>query len=88
MKIPALGAFLGGCASLLLFAAPPPAQAANQTTLSVYAAGTLAPPFRQLDQLFEKLHPGVTVQPIFAGSVKLAKRVTELGHVTDVYASA
>lgn len=81
-------ALLGGFVSLLLICAGPPARAAEQTILTVYAAGTLAPPFRQLDKVFEKQHPGVVVQPEFGGSVMLAKRITELHHRADVFASA
>lgn len=78
---------LGGAVGLLLAGAAPPALA-GQTVLTVYAAGTLAPPFRQLDKVFEKQHPGVVVQPEFGGSVMLAKRITELHHRADVFASA
>ncbi|MCU4160334.1 extracellular solute-binding protein [Acidiphilium sp. AL] len=80
-------ALLTGAVGLLLAGVAPPALA-GQTVLTVYAAGTLAPPFRQLDKVFEKRHPGVVVQPEFGGSVMLAKRITELHHRADVFASA
>lgn len=57
-------------------------------TLSVFAAGTLAVPFKQLDALFEKKYPEVTVQPQFGGSVKMAKQITELHLPADVIAVA
>jgi len=56
--------------------------------LTVYGAGTLAVPFRQLDALFEQQHPGVTVQPEFGGSVMLARKITDLHQRTDVLAVA
>lgn len=80
-------ALLTGAVGLLLAGGAAPALA-GQTVLTVYAAGTLAPPFRQLDKVFEKQHPGVVVQPEFGGSVMLAKRITELHHRADVFASA
>ena len=35
------------------------AQAAQPTTLTIFAAGTLAVPFKQIDALFEKKYPNV-----------------------------
>lgn len=67
---------------------PGAAQAAEKSILTVYGAGTLAVPFRELDALFEQQHADVTVQPVFGGSVMLARRITELGHQTDVFGVA
>jgi molybdate/tungstate transport system substrate-binding protein len=80
--------WIGALAALaaLGFAAPP-AQAAGQT-LTVFAAGTLAVPFKALDAQFEKKYPGVAVQPQFGGSVKMAKQITELHQDTDILAVA
>ncbi|MGH7224475.1 MAG: extracellular solute-binding protein [Gemmataceae bacterium] len=63
------------------------AQAANQT-LSVFAAGTLAVPFKQIDQLFKQKYPDVAVQPQFGGSVKMAREITELHRDADILAVA
>jgi len=65
-----------------------PAQAAETTTLSVYAAGTLAVPFKQVDQLFEKKYPDIAVQPQFGGSVKMARQITDLHQDADILAVA
>jgi molybdate/tungstate transport system substrate-binding protein len=68
-----------------------PATAAGNdgpVTLTVFGAGTLAKPFQQLGQEFTKLHPNVTVQSQFGGSVKMVKQVSELGQVADVVAVA
>ncbi|MGH6968764.1 MAG: extracellular solute-binding protein [Stellaceae bacterium] len=64
------------------------AQAANQTTLSVFAAGTLAVPFKQVDQLFEQKFPDIAVQPQFGGSVKMARQITDLHRDADILAVA
>lgn len=72
---------------LALATAITPAVAASRT-LSIFAAGTLAVPFKQLDMLFEKKYPEVTVQPQFGGSVKMAKQITELHQPADVIAVA
>jgi molybdate/tungstate transport system substrate-binding protein len=62
--------------------------AAEPQTLTIFAAGTLAVPFKQLDEIFEKLHPGIVVQPQFGGSVMMAKRITELHQPADIIAVA
>ena len=64
------------------------AQAAEPTTLTIFAAGTLAVPFRQVDALFEKKYPNVTVQPQFGGSVMMAKQITDLHQDADLLAVA
>lgn len=60
----------------------------EKVTLTIYGAGTLAVPFKELDQAFEKKYPNVTVQPQFGGSVKMVKQVTELGQPADIVATA
>jgi molybdate/tungstate transport system substrate-binding protein len=62
--------------------------AAAASTLTVYAAGTLAVPFHKIDQAFEKAHPGVNVQAQFGGSVMMARRIADLHQQADVYAAA
>lgn len=64
-----------------------PAQAASQT-LTIFAAGTLAVPFKQVDQLFERKYPDVAVQPQFGGSVKMARQITDLHRDADILAVA
>lgn len=65
-----------------------PAAAAEPIKLPVFAAGTLAVPFRALDQAFQQKHPEVEVQPQFGGSVKMAKQITELHQDADILAVA
>jgi molybdate/tungstate transport system substrate-binding protein len=79
------------CAALALMGAAmtsPSAPAATPTVLSIFAAGTLAAPFKQLSALFEKQHPEVTVQPQYGGSVMMAKRITDLHQDADLLAVA
>jgi molybdate/tungstate transport system substrate-binding protein len=81
-----LAAVLGTVAALL--AAAGAARAAEPVTLDVLGAGTLAVPFRAIAAAFEKEHPPVTVHTQFAGSVMLARRVTDLHQPADVLAVA
>lgn len=75
--------------AVLLLAPSAPAFAESHTKiLTVYAAGTLAVPFQQIDEAFEKLHPDVVVRPEFGGSVMMARRISDLHQHADVYASA
>ena len=64
------------------------AQAAEPATLTIFAAGTLAVPFKEIAALFEKKYPNVTVQAQFGGSVKMAKQITELHQDADLLAVA
>jgi len=57
-------------------------------TLTIFGAGTLAGPFRQIDEDFMKQHSNVTIQAQFGGSVKMVKQVTELHQIADVVAVA
>jgi molybdate/tungstate transport system substrate-binding protein len=64
------------------------AQAAEPTVLTIFAAGTLAVPFKQVDALFEKKYSNVKVEPQFGGSVKMTKQITELHRDADLLAVA
>ena len=64
------------------------APAATPTVLTVFAAGTLAVPFKQIDALFEQQNPNVTVQAQYGGSVKMAKQITDLHREADILAVA
>ena len=74
---------------LLALAGPTrPVRAAEPVKLTVFAAGTLAVPFRALDQVVQQKYSGVEVQPQFGGSVKMAKQITELHQDADILAVA
>jgi molybdate/tungstate transport system substrate-binding protein len=61
---------------------------APPVTLTVFAAGTLAAPFKQIDAAFMRQYPNVKIEAQFGGSVKMVKQVTELHQVADVVAVA
>ncbi len=79
---------LAPSALALLLSGAQPAFAAPTATLTIFAAGTLAAPFRQIDEAFMRAHPEVTIEPQFGGSVKMVKQVTELHRRADVVAVA
>ena len=62
--------------------------AVGPVTLTIFGAGTLAKPFKQIDDAFMKQYPNVTIQAQFGGSVKMVKQVTELHQPADVVAVA
>ena len=64
------------------------ARAAEPTTLTIFAAGTLALPFKEIATMFEKKYPNVTVHAQFGGSVKMAKQITDLHQEADLLAVA
>jgi len=63
-------------------------EAAEPVKLTIFAAGTLAVPFKQLDEIFQQKYSNVTVEPQFGGSVKMAKQITELHQPADLIAVA
>src|SRR5579859_480214 len=87
MKFPSRTCVALFCCSTFVLATSM-AQAVEPQTLTIYAAGTLAVPFRQLNTLFEKNNAGVAVQAQFGGSVMMAKRITDLHQDADLLAVA
>ena len=75
-------AALAGCGS-----DEPDDSAAEETTLTVYAASSLTSAFEQMGEDFEADHDGVTVEFNFAGSSDLVAQIQE-GAPADVFASA
>jgi molybdate/tungstate transport system substrate-binding protein len=65
-----------------------PASAATPVTLTIYGAGTLAAPFKQIATAFEQQNPDVVVHSEFGGSVMMSKRITDLQQHADVLAVA
>jgi molybdate/tungstate transport system substrate-binding protein len=58
------------------------------TTLTIFAAGTLAVPFKQISPRFQNKYPNVIVRAQFGGSVKMAKQITDLHQDADILAVA
>jgi len=64
------------------------APADTPVTLTVFGAGTLAVPFKQIDEAFEKQHPDVVVHAQFGGSVMMSRKITDLHQNADLLAVA
>ena len=56
--------------------------------LTVFNAGSLAYPVRELLRAFGREHPGVTPRQESSGSLEAARKLTELGKIPDVLAVA
>jgi len=60
----------------------------SQKTLTIFNAGSLSKPFKEIGAAFEKENPGVTVQQQSAGSVETVKKVSSLNQSADVVATS
>lgn len=78
-KLAVVAALVSGTAAI---------SAAQAKTLTVFAAGTLAVPFTQINKAFEKAHPNINVQAQFGGSVKMARKISDLHQSADILAVA
>jgi len=56
--------------------------------LIIFHAGSLSVPFKEMKEKFEKENPGVEIFLESAGSVKCARKITELNKPCDIMASA
>lgn len=63
-------------------------EATSADKLIIFHAASLARPFGDLEELFEKRHPGVDVVRESGASVSEARKITDLGRKCDVYAAA
>jgi len=57
-------------------------------TLTIFHAGSLSMPFREVSRLFMQRHPGVAVRAEAAGSRDTARKVSDLHRSCDVLGSA
>lgn len=78
----------GSCMVLLGLTAcsPPPRGVTGE--LTVFNAGSLAYPFRELLAAFAREHPGIEPRQESSGSLEAARKLTELGKIPDVLAVA
>jgi molybdate/tungstate transport system substrate-binding protein len=60
----------------------------RKTRLTVFHAGSLAAPMRDLARIFEQRHPAVKVVREASGSRMAARKITQLGRQADVLAVA
>ena len=72
----------------LLLAACSPAKQGVTGELTVFNAGSLAFPFRELLSAFAAAHPGIEPRQESSGSLEAARKLTELGKIPDVLAVA
>ena len=63
-------------------------EATQNLVLSVFHAGSLSVPMKNISAAFEKENPGVKVQLEAAGSLACVRKITELDQVCDVIALA
>jgi len=61
---------------------------AEPVELTLFGAGTLATPFKELAAAFEAKNPDVAVRPQFGGSVMMARHIADLHQPADVLAVA
>src|SRR5579885_1599423 len=86
MRLTAL--IMAACVSIAMAGGPASVRAEEPTVLTVFGAGTLAVPFKEIGRQFQQRHPEVRVQAQFGGSVKMAKQITELHQEADILAVA
>lgn len=84
---PGRASTIAAWAAASAMAACTPSSASEGATLDVYAASSLTEAFRELERVFEAMHPGVDVALTFAGSQVLRLQI-EQGAPADVFASA
>jgi molybdate/tungstate transport system substrate-binding protein len=61
---------------------------AEATRLSVFIAGSLVVPFKEMERVYEEQHPGVDVQIEAHGSIQVIRHVTEIHDQIDVVVPA
>jgi len=60
----------------------------SKTDLIIFHAGSLSVPFLELEKEFERLHPDIDVVREAAGSIRCARKITDLQRDCDIIASA
>lgn len=75
--------FLFFCAALLRAGEAP-----LRGTLTIFHAGSLAVPIKDMTTAFKKLHPGLEIRCESAGSRECARKISDLDRPCDVFASA
>lgn len=61
---------------------------ADPVTLSLFGAGTLAHPFKEVQEAFEAANPDVKLRAQFGGSVMMARKIVDLHEPADILAVA
>ncbi len=63
-------------------------QSSRKHKLIIFHAGSLSAPFKKIEDKFEALHPNVDILREPAGSVKCARKITDLKKPCDIMASS
>lgn len=66
----------------------PTPEGSFEGVLAIYHAGSLAVPFQDMGTEFNKIHPNVEIRRDSGGSRSEIRKVTELGKIADMLASA
>jgi len=61
---------------------------AQDSVLTIFHAGSMSVPLREVSDLFSKEHPEIVVQAEAAGSVECARKIRDLGKPCDVMVSS
>jgi molybdate/tungstate transport system substrate-binding protein len=89
MRLPLLWVATGAAVGLALGACGcNGGDGAEANVLTIFHAGSLSVPLREVSALFEEEHPEITVRSEAAGSRDSARKICELGRRCDVMASA
>jgi molybdate/tungstate transport system substrate-binding protein len=81
-------AWIGPAALALLIPGPAAAQAEPAGPLVIFHAGSLSDPLKKLLEAFRAAHPRVDPRPEGSGSVEAARKLTDLGKIPDLVATA
>lgn len=57
-------------------------------TITIFHAGSLSYPFREVIKAFNEEHPDIKVLTESSGSVAAARKITDLNRICDIYATA
>jgi len=76
------------CAAIALLSLSAGCNKGDSEVLTIFHAGSLSVPLREISELFVKEHPHITVQAEAAGSRDSARKISDLGRSCDIMASA
>ena len=79
---------LGLLVILLVSCTPDSSSEGLQGTLTIFHAGSLTVPMKELTEKFQEAHPGVSFETEASGSNAAARKISELGREADLMFSA
>lgn len=63
-------------------------KSADSKAITIFHAGSLSYPFREVIKAFNEEHPDIKVLTESSGSVAAARKITDLNRICDIYATA